>query len=494
MFLPPKPGAPARVAPGVRFARQGNLSSRACRMGSDAPVFTKISNCCYDLPGLMTVNQPVAATPKTDPAPPPSELEDDPDAAPTSIPWRRNLIAIWFVQILAIVGFSLRTPFLPFYIGELGVPSVDGQTFWSGIINASGAGVMALTAPLWGMLADRRGRRMMLIRAAFAGACTVALMSLAVAPWQLLALRLVEGGFSGTVTAATALVAVTTPRRKLGFALGLLQTAVFAGSSLGPLIGGLLADRIGMRQTFWVAGGMLATAATLALLLVREQFTPTPRAAFADDGGSRWRQMRVGAAAMFGPVVVMLILALFVIRFASMAVQPIIPLFVESLSPGATDTASLAGLVLGVLGVTSALSSTFLGRFGDQHGHRKILIVSIFAAGALYLPMAIAHSPWQLALLFGLFGVAAGGLIPAANAIIANRTPNDRRATMYGITASAASFGAFFGPLVGAAIAIGFGFPAAFITTGIMLLLLGVVILRGIPATMDLEAPHRAKR
>ncbi len=416
---------------------------------------------------------------------------EDPEASPTDIPWRRNLAAIWVVQLLAIIGFSLRAPFLPFFLTDLGVETVEGQTLWSGLINAGGAGVMALTAPIWGVVADRHGRKMMLLRASFAGACTVGLMSLATAPWQLLGLRLVEGALTGTVTAATVLVATTTPKARLGFALGLLQTAIFAGSSVGPLVGGVLADQVGPRPTFVIAGSMLAASGLLTLLLVREKFVPTPRTTVDEaDGLSRWSRIKRNAAPLFGPAVVTLIVALFAIRFASMAVQPIVPLFVQELAPGSADPASLAGLVMGILGFTSALSAVTLGRMGDRRGHRTILVVCVGVAGLLYLPMAFAGGPLQLAALQGAFGFAAGGMIPAANALVADLTPASRRATMYGITSSSAALGAFIGPLAGAGLAVAVGFRATFLAVGILLLLLTIVVARGVPA--DVQRSRRS--
>jgi DHA1 family multidrug resistance protein-like MFS transporter len=464
---PPRPAA--ADDPPARPARNSGLSPRPDQE--------------RDAPPESEPAPPGDPPPELAPASPPeSAFEDDPDASPTEIPWRRNLTAIWVVQILAIVGFSLRAPFLPFYLTDLGVDTVDGQTLWSGLINAGGAGVMALTAPIWGVVADRHGRRMMLLRASFAGACTVALMSLATSPWQLLGLRLVEGALTGTVTAATVLVATTTPRARLGFALGMLQTAIFAGASIGPLVGGLLADRIGPRPTFLVAGSLLAAAGVMTVLLVREKFVPTPRTTIDESAAlSRWARIRRDAAPLFGPVVVTLIVALFAIRFAAMAVQPIVPLFVAALAPGAADPASLAGVVLGILGVTSALSAVVLGRFGDRRGHRAILVACVAAAGLLYLPMALAGGPWQLAALQGAFGFAAGGMIPAANALVADHTPAARRATMYGITSSAAALGAFIGPLAGAALAVAVGFRATFLAVGVLLLALAVVVARGVP-------------
>jgi DHA1 family multidrug resistance protein-like MFS transporter len=129
-----------------------------------------------------------------------------------TINWRRNLYAIWLAQLLAIVAFSLRAPFLPFFLGDLGLTSTEDQALWSGYINAAGAGTMALTAPFWGIVADRYGRKPMLLRSQFAAFVTIGLMGLATEPWHLLVLRMIEGCFTGTVTAATALVAVSVPK------------------------------------------------------------------------------------------------------------------------------------------------------------------------------------------------------------------------------------------------------------------------------------------
>jgi DHA1 family multidrug resistance protein-like MFS transporter len=390
------------------------------------------------------------------------------------IAWRRNLYAILIAQTLAIVGFSLRVPFLPFYLKDLGVSSVDGQALWSGVINAGGAGVMAITAPIWGIVADRRGRRPMLLRAMFAATCTVGLMGLATQPWHLLALRFVEGALTGTVTASTALVAASTPKPRLGFALGMVQTAVFAGASLGPFFGGVLADRIGYRATFAVAALMLASAGLIVLFVVRERFVPATR---RPPVGRRaaWR----GAVAfVFGGAMLTMAMTMLVVRFASSAIQPILPLFVEQLAPDTRDPSSLAGLVLGVLGLTSALSAVVLGRLGDRTGHRRILIVCALASGLLYLPMAATQHPWQLIVLLGLFGVAAGGLIPAANALVANVTSPAQRGVVYGTMAAAASLGGFFGPLTGAAVAATLGFRATFVATAFVLLGLAAMVTR----------------
>ena len=379
------------------------------------------------------------------------------------INWRRNLYAIFLAQALAIIAFSLRAPFLPFFLDDLGLQSTDDQALWSGMINAFGAGTMAITAPLWGVIADRYGRKPMLMRAQFAAFITIGLMGLATEPWHLLGLRMVEGMFTGTVTAATALVATSTPKERLGFGLGLIQTAVFSGSAFGPLVGGLLADSIGYRATFGVASGMMLSGGLVTLFLVRERFTPVTR----QPGAKRGRNWSM----LVAPVLLGLTLTMVIVRFASSAVQPIMPLFVEQLADGVTsDASSLAGVTLGVLGVTSAISSVYLGRQGDKRGHRPILIWCLLGSGLVYLPMALAQHPWHLIALQGAFGFFAGGTIPAANALLANAITPERRGMLFGLMASATSIGGFIGPLAGAGLAASLGFRATFVACGLLMI------------------------
>jgi DHA1 family multidrug resistance protein-like MFS transporter len=391
------------------------------------------------------------------------------------ISWRRNLYALVIAQALAIVGFGLRDAFLPFYLKQLGGLDTDQAALWAGLVAAGGAGVMAITAPLWGIVSDRRGRKPMVLRAMFAAALTVGLMGIATAPWHLLALRLWEGAFTGTVTASTALVAAAAPKDRLGYSLGLISMAVFSGASLGPFIGGILADWIGYRATFGVSSACLASAGLIVLFFVRERFTPPVRAPRGPERG--FAAFRASIAWLMTPVLLTMIAVLFVVRLAQMGVRPIMPLYVGEL--GRYDdhrAASIAGLAFGLLGLTSAFSSVYLGRRGDRTGHRTILLGCTLGAGLIYLPMAFVVAAWQMVVLQGLFGVAAGGLIPAANAIVANATPGERRGFIYGITASVSSLGGFFGPLAGAAVAASLGFRATFVGAAGLLLALTTAV------------------
>ncbi len=399
-------------------------------------------------------------------------LPEAPSPPLPPISWRRNLYALWVAQLLAIIGFNLRDAFLPFFLKELSGGDLEQATLWSGLVLAGGAGVMIFAQPVWGIVADRKGRRPMVLRAMFAAMITVFLTGLAQAPWQILSLRMVEGAFTGTVAASTALVATSAPRDKLGYALGMIQTAVFAGSSLGPFLGGLLAEHIGFRPTFFIASGFLGLAGLIVLFTVQERFTPAP------PGDARgFEALKASRSWLLTYTMVLMMLVLFVSRFAQMAVRPITPLYIAELGDlSDARAASITGLAYGLLGVTSAIASIVLGQRSDKVGHEKILFFSVLGTGIVFLPMALIVAPWQMVVLQALFGIGAGGLIPAANAIIANRTPAEKRGSIFGVTASVGSLGSFLGPLVGAGLAAYIGFPATYVFTGSVLLALAAFL------------------
>lgn len=389
------------------------------------------------------------------------------------ISWKRNLYALWIAQTLVLVAFSFRDAFFPFYMQDLGNLTTEQAALWSGAAMAGGSLVMAIAAPIWGALADRHGRKPMVLRAMWAAMFTATLMAFVAAPWQMMALRMIEGAFAGTVAASIALVASTAPKNQMGYALGMIQTAVFAGASVGPFFGGILADLIGYRGTFLFSSVLFAIGGLIVFVFVREQFVPVER------GSERGLEAIKGSRAwLLTSTVLAMTSVLILMRFVQMGGRPILPLFIEELGGySQIRAASLSGLSFGLMGLTSAISSMLLGRRGDRVGHRKILVACLIGGVVTYIPMAMVMNAWQVIVLQGLFGFAAGGLLPATNAIIASSTPPERRGAVFGFTASAGAMGAFVGPLVGSGLAAVFGFRVAFAFLAFSFLVIAVVIL-----------------
>jgi DHA1 family multidrug resistance protein-like MFS transporter len=261
------------------------------------------------------------------------------------------------------------------------------------------------------------------------------------------------------VAAATALVATSTPKPRLGFALGLMQVAMFLGSSVGPLVGGLIADNLSYRASFYAAGALMVVGGTVALLFVHERFAPPPTTEPREGviAGSR--------ALLAMQVFPILIGVIFLIQLGGVIVSPVLSLFIADLS-GAENAATVAGTVLAATGAVSAASAIAIGRVSDRIGHTVILPICLLGAAAAYVPQAFVQNVGQLLLLRMLLGVFLGGLMPSANALVAAAVPAERRGAAYGLTATANAFANGVGPLSGAGIATHWGMRAVFLATG----------------------------
>ncbi len=253
------------------------------------------------------------------------QLIPTPDASTpgTGQSWQLTLYIVFIAQLLSIIGFAFTFPFLPFYIRELGVTEERLVPIWAGFMMASSSLVMAFFSPLWGWLADRYGRKIMVERAMFGGAVITFAMGLIENVWQLLFLRLLSGAATGTISASIAMISTVVPRQKLGYSLGLLQVAVFLGMTLGPWIGGFLADTIGYRYTFMAGGVILLMGGLLVLFGTEERFVRPSPETLRGSG-------RLFSLLSYGGFPAMLALFFF-FHFTLDFVAPILPLFIETM-------------------------------------------------------------------------------------------------------------------------------------------------------------------
>lgn len=377
--------------------------------------------------------------------------------------WRRTLITIWLTEFLAIAGFSMVLPFIPYYVQELGTTDVGEVALWSGLAQSAMALSMAVMAPVWGALSDRFGRKVMVVRATFAGAILMAAMGFVVNVQQLVLLRVGQGVFTGTITAAMILAASVVPKEKSGQALGSLQTAIYLGSSLGPLMGGFIGDTLGYRQCFWVTGALLFISGILVVLLVRENFQPVERRSHRD----RFSPQRVIAfLTTSGSMLGALLVARLLMRAAIAVPTPVLPLFVQALMPGRGHVATVTGLVTGVAAAAGAAGSPILGGWGDRAGHRRALIVSGLAAALLYLPQAFVKDVAGLVIWQAGAGFAVGGTLSTLTALLVKSCPTGREGLILGLEASVIGLASALGPMAGAATAAAIGLPSGFILAG----------------------------
>ena len=382
--------------------------------------------------------------------------------------WQITLAVMFTAQLLSIVGFAFVLPFLPFYIRELGITDERLVPVWAGVLAAAASLVMTIFSPLWGWLSDRYGRKIMVERAMFAGAVITILTGMVSDVYQLLVLRLLTGAATGTITASVSLVSAAVPRARLGFSLGLMQVAVFLGMTLGPWIGGLLADAFGYRYTFIAGGVILLAGGLLVMVGAREHFTRPSEAALRKSGGLATLLAYPGFSAMLA--------VFFLFHFSVYVAMPILPLFIEAVGNLTVGVASTTGLLFAVSGAAAAVAAAGIGYFSDKLGYKRVLIVHLILSGVLWVFHALAESIGQLMVIRVLYGLAAGGIVPTMNAIVGVLMPRDVYGRAYGLTSSMTCLGMTVGPLAGGLMAsyLGYRWPFAFVSVVLVLVVFPV--------------------
>jgi MFS transporter, DHA1 family, multidrug resistance protein len=380
-------------------------------------------------------------------------------------PWRRTLWAMVGIQFVMTMAFSMLTPIMPLFLPVLGVTAASAVALWAGILAGTTSFVAAFASPLWGRLADRRGRKAMLLRSSLAIGAFAALMGLSANVWHFFACRALMGLFAGFSSAAIALVASQAPEDRLGFALGWLSTGQLVGSLVGPLLGGGLADLSGsFRVPFFCTSAMIFAATGLVWFAVHERFVRPPR---ASAGRSAVASL---VAVARSPGLFALFFVLLMAQFGVRTVQPIVTLFVQQLVGPRPDLATLAGIAFSVTGLADVCASPFLGKRSDVLGYRRVLLIGLLGAAVTMLPQALVGGYWSFTALRFALGLFVGGILPTANALIGRLVPRAERGTAYGITASATFLGNSLGPLSGGAVAAAFGLRWVFLMTGLVLL------------------------
>ncbi|WP_195724264.1 MFS transporter [Paenibacillus monticola] len=381
--------------------------------------------------------------------------------------WKVNLMVLWFGQFLVNAGMTMITPFLSLYLAkDLGVVGEHAIGIWAGLIFAANFLTSFLFQPLWGKLADKYGRKIMLLRSSFGMAVVILLMGFAQTPMQLLLLRLLNGTIAGFNPASIALVSATTPKKNMGFAMGLMQSGSVAGTILGPLIGGGLADWIGFRPIFYVVGALLFVASLLALFLVREKFDRVEAAhepQVSVLAGLKELAKIPQLPALFGVT--------FLLQFAMISPMTLLPLYVEKLHGSAVNIAFLAGMVSAVTGLSNMIASPVLGKLSDRVGAHRILTFALIGAAVFLIPQAFVTSVWQLIAVRFLMGVFMGGLLPSVNALIRSYTPDGKESRAFGFNSSTLALGNMLGAIIGGFLSGYIGIEGLFILSGIFLLI-----------------------
>jgi DHA1 family multidrug resistance protein-like MFS transporter len=375
--------------------------------------------------------------------------------------WQRTLALLVVAQFSSALGFSIIFPFLPLYLKELRSTTDLSLEVMSGLVYSVQAVTMMIASPFWGAVADRYGRKLMVVRAGCGGALVILLMGFVQTAEQLVFLRAVQGLISGVIAASSALVAAVAPRERTGYAMGWLQLGLWCGVSTGPLLGGILSDLAGYRATFVVTSIVIFLSGLSVWIGVQESFTRSEQVDAGPFGFLRdWRRI------LSNPRLDFTLALRFLGAIGRSAIEPILPLFVLSLAAGPSGVATSTGLVVGAASAASTVTSVYLGKVGDRTGHARVMLACGIGAAVFYGAHLFVGTLWQLLVLYALTGACVGGLLPSLSAMLAENSQCGDEGCVFGLDNSVTSAGRTVGPMLAAACALWFSPRGVFVLTG----------------------------
>lgn len=374
--------------------------------------------------------------------------------------WKRTVYISLLCVFCTSFGVSQLAPILPLYFHDLGVKTPEAMSLWSGLATGATYLIVCLAAPFWGRVADKKGRKITLIRSSFGMALCNLLLAFQTTPEGVVLIRLVQGLVSGFYTATITLIASETPLERTGWALGLLASANLTGSLIGPLIGGYLADIIGIRNDFILVGILMSIAGVLATVFIHENYQPKANVEKLTLSKLKEKIPEFNS-------IIALCIASFIYAICIMSLQPVISIYIKGIVPSNTgNVAFIAGAVFSAMGIAQLISSSPLGKLVDKIGPRKVLMVSLIYVGILNIPQAYVSDVYQLAIIRFLQGFGLGGMLPALNTYLSSKTPREFTGQVFSYNQSSLFLGYFLGSIGGASLMAWLGFTTLFWASG----------------------------
>lgn len=341
---------------------------------------------------------------------------------------------------------------------ELGAKASEVD-MWSGAVFAVTFFVSGLLGPVWGVLADRKSRKLMALRASIGLTISYALCGIVQTPMQLFAARFFQGLCAGLYPALLALLAASIPARKTGLSMGLMQGGMTVGAVVGPFVGGVLADYFGMRESFFVASVALGLISLLIGFCIKEK----PRTIKVTS--RNWFDWSV----ICQPAIFKMLMACAVIHASLFSAQPILPLYIAQLQGSMDNIMMLSGTIFSVCAISIMIASPILGAAGQKFGFLKVLSCSLFFAGLLISAQVLGRTPFEFGVWRFIAGFAIAGLIPLVNSIISTECPPDKKGEVFGFNFLTGHAGMALGPFAAGALSGWFGYQAVIVASGLIL-------------------------
>lgn len=359
-------------------------------------------------------------------------------------PWKQQVVIIWLTQFLSIVGFCIGLPFAAFYIQELGVQG-DDVVWWNTAFAVAAPMCFLFSAPFWGQIADRFGRKKMLVRASVCASFVLLGMAWSPNVYWLIVFRIGQGLFTGVMPASQTLMAVSTPIHRQGMALGSLAAAVATGEAIGSAVGGRIAEQFGYEMTFY-CGAIIQTIATLLVIFgVQERHNP-------ETAKQTTKKESRGALRFALPLLMLTALISLMLNIDTAT----LPLLVQDLNGGLDGAARIVGDVYALAGIALAIGGLTCGWCIDRFGvYRMLLGTSMLAGiGSIFMCFIYEFGLSYIYLIVFLLSLMMAGIDPMLQVLLTKETPSAQHGRVFGMSATAQSSGWLLGPMLGSAIAL----------------------------------------
>ncbi|MEQ2867621.1 MAG: MFS transporter [Selenomonas noxia] len=383
--------------------------------------------------------------------------------------WKVVLALLTCNVLFMSASYTMIIPFLPMYLtNELGVDDTS-VSLWAGLSFSVTFFVSAVMAPIWGRIADRKGKRLMAMRASLLIAISYLLGGIVTSPEQLIIVRVFQGFASGLWPMDLAIMTLYAPQERLGFSLGIMQGTLTAGGVVGPLLGGVLAELFGMRTSFYIGGLALFINFLAFTFIIKEP--PVPKSAVPLTAEEK-NPMHLWHIPILRTMMIVSTLAQMVLYI----LMPVITTYIKALAGSMDNIVFVAGAVFSLSGIAGAIAAPLWGIYGTRRTYFNSMFLAMLFGGIMFTLQGIPDTLMPFAVMqFGV-GLFIAGIQPSLNAIIAQHTPPQLKGSVFGLLFSAQQIGGAAGPLLGGVVATYLGMHYLFPTAGAILLLLALFV------------------
>lgn len=383
-----------------------------------------------------------------------------------NINWKVNLVVLWSCVFLCASSYTMCVPFLPVYmLRELQVSQAD-IGFMSALAFSITFLFSSCMAPIWGALADHIGQKKMAMRAGFGLSLTYFLSAIVTNSYQFIAVRALCGFLAGFVPACMSLCSQSLPEHRMGWGMGLMQTALASGTILGPLMGGYLSSWFGMRTCFYLAGVALSVAG-IAIFLVAKDLD------YAKVGSFKELYLIGDIKESLHNKKLLFVMCMFlVVQSCTLLVQPLITIYVGELMGAVNDeSVKMSGVIFSMAGLSGILAAPYWGKRGQERGYLKVFCLAAGIAGFINFFQIFIQNVWQFLAIQFIYGLFLAGCVPNINASLTEITDKKSRGKAFGLCTSANQFGGVVGPMLGSTLAAVLPTKLVLVTVGVILLL-----------------------